>query len=38
MFGWAGRCLVIGFYEVYLNFGVAQVGPDNIWLKGSICG
>jgi hypothetical protein len=32
MSGWTGHCLVRGLCEVYLNFGVAQVGPDNVRL------
>jgi hypothetical protein len=33
MFGWVGQCSVRSFCEVYLNFGVAQVGPDNVRLE-----
>jgi hypothetical protein len=32
------HCLVRSFYEVYLNFGVARVGPDNVQLEVSFCG
>jgi hypothetical protein len=36
LFGWTGHCPVKGFYEVYLNFGVARVGPDNVRLEVSV--
>jgi hypothetical protein len=32
MSGCTGHCPVRGFYEVYLNFGVARVGPENVRL------
>jgi hypothetical protein len=36
MSGWARHCSVKGFCEVYLNFGVARVGSDNVWLEVSV--
>jgi hypothetical protein len=38
MSGWTGHCPVRGFYEVYLNFGVTRVGPDNVRLEVFVCG
>jgi hypothetical protein len=29
---------IMGFCEVYLNFGVSRVGPDIVLLKVSVCG
>jgi hypothetical protein len=42
MSNWARHCPaggypVRGFFEVYLNFGVAQIGPDNVRLEVSVC-
>jgi hypothetical protein len=36
MFGWAGHYSVRGFCELYLNFGVARVGLDNVQLEVSV--
>jgi hypothetical protein len=36
MSGWTGHCSIKSFYEVYLNFGVARVGPNNVWLEVSV--
>jgi hypothetical protein len=38
MSGWIRHCPVKDFCEVYLNFGVARVGPDNVQLAVSVCG
>jgi hypothetical protein len=38
MSGWTGHCPVRGFYEMYLNFGVTRVGPDNVRLDRTMSG
>jgi hypothetical protein len=35
---WAEQCPVRSFCEVYLNFGVARVGPDNVRLGRTMSG
>jgi hypothetical protein len=36
MSGWIRHCPVRGFCEMYLDFGVARVGPDNIQIDVSV--
>jgi hypothetical protein len=38
MSAWAEQCPVRSFCEVYLNFGVARVGPDNVRLGQTMSG
>jgi hypothetical protein len=33
MFDWVGQCLAGGFYGLFVNLGLAQIGPDNIRLS-----